>query len=211
MANVIMIFHNLLQKCTVGLLFSFIVKGFILPQFASSMRPSCTMKCAMRFRRKSMISMMKSDHLCSGTLSELLIYNGAAEEVAAALTLLSRKRPQLQIIHKPRAIGSNRSETLSTQDVITWSAHSGNLQLDCALLEPLFLGNTKLSNELTTQKWDEMLSQRLTAVKNVLSDDPKCKIKALKCYSLGLSTPFLKNCQHVVTHKSRFAQYLSHD
>ena len=170
-------FYPLMHKCTLVLLFSFMVKGFLLPQFASSMMSSCTMKCTMRLRRNFVISMTKSHHVGSQIPSELAIYNGATEEVTAALALLSYKRPQLHITHKPPPTGPNPSEISTTQDVIIWSAHGGNLQLDCALLEPLFLGSTKLSNELTAQKWDEMLSQRLTVVKSALSDRPKCKIQ----------------------------------
>ena len=46
-------------------------------------------------------------------------------------------------------------------DSVTWSAHTDNLQVDCTVLEELFLGNTILSNDVTAEKWDNMLSQRL--------------------------------------------------
>ena len=184
----LIIFHPFMCRCKVLLLFSFMVNNVILRQLTSSMRPPRVMRSTARFARSRMISMIRS---YPQDISEVAVYNGAEEEVHAALNFLSKKRPQLDVIYDDDR-GTSSSDKSTKRGAITWSAHSGSLQVDCTLLEPLFLGNTRFSDEITAQKWDEMLSQRSSVVGNALSEDPmKGKIRARNCRFYFLVTYFL--------------------
>jgi hypothetical protein len=77
--------------------------------------------------------------------SEIAIYRGNEEAVKISLSLLASKRPNLTIEYDE----SKRDKI----DSITWSLHSDKLQVDCTLLEPLFLGNQRLTTEATAALW----------------------------------------------------------
>lgn len=104
--------------------------------------------------------------------SEIAVYGGAEESMKEALKLLAAKRPHLEVFYQPNVDDMKH-------DGIIWSAHSNNLQTDCTILEPMFLGSNMLSKEETVEKWDEILRQRSHLSASSISDeDSKSKIIA---------------------------------
>lgn len=87
---------------------------------------------------------------------EFAAYRGGNPDVVSALQLLTAKRG-CKLFHGPDLVVGGGGD----QDTVTWSAHRGQLQLDCTILEPLFLGKHQLSVAETAQKWDEVLSARM--------------------------------------------------
>ena len=111
--------------------------------------------------------------------SEIAFYSGSSDDVRAALLLLSAKRPLMEVSYDAMGSGSDTASKREDTDSVVWSAHSNNLQVDCTLLEPMFLGSSKLSSEETALKWDTMLSQRSSLLDDYSRDD-------------------LANCKHLV-------------
>ena len=111
--------------------------------------------------------------------SEIAFYSGSSDDVRAALLLLSAKRPLMEVSYDAIGSGSDTASKREDTDSVVWSAHSNNLQVDCTLLEPMFLGSSKLSSEETALKWDTMLSQRSSLLDDYSRDD-------------------LANCKHLV-------------
>lgn len=109
----------------------------------------------MRNMNSRLWSLPKSDAAFSSQYSEMAIYSGDEEDIKSSLHLLAAKRPQLEVIMQ-----SIRLSSSAAVDEIVWSAHCENLQVDCAILEPLFLGNSKLNCEMTAQGWDTYLTHR---------------------------------------------------
>lgn len=92
--------------------------------------------------------------------SEIAIYRGADADTIVSLSLLAKLRPQLEVIHGSILQTKPLEKDSKDLDQIVWSTHRNNLQLDCTFLEPQFLGKERQSNQVTTQKWDEVLTQR---------------------------------------------------
>ena len=109
----------------------------------------------MRNMNSRLWSLPKSDAAFSSQYSEIAIYSGDEEDIKSSLNLLAAKRPQLEVIMQ-----SVRLSPSAAADEIVWSAHCENLQVDCTILEPLFLGNSKLNCEMTAQGWDTYLTHR---------------------------------------------------
>jgi hypothetical protein len=111
-----------------------------------------------------------SDH------SEIAIYRGADADTIASLSLLSKLRPQLEVIHGNVLRTKPLEKDIKDLDQIVWSTHRNNLQLDCAFLEPQFLGKERQSNQVTTQKWDDALTQRTSILDGYFSkEELTCK------------------------------------
>ena len=100
--------------------------------------------------RSSFVVMSNTEK--SSTVSELVAYRGKDSHLINALQLLSKKRG---CIIYPETHGIQTDETM-----ITWSMHRKRLQLDCTILEPLFLGKRQLTVEDTARVWDEILTSR---------------------------------------------------
>ena len=104
-----------------------------------------------RSLRSSFIAMSNSEK--STTISsELVAYRGKDSHLTNALQLLSKKRG---CILYTETHGIQTDETM-----ITWSMHRKRLQVDCTMLEPLFLGKRQLTVEDTARVWDEILTTR---------------------------------------------------
>ena len=105
--------------------------------------------------------------------SEIAIYRGADTNTIVSLSLLAELRPQLQVLHESDTRIDRDSKTF---DQVVWSSHRSNLQLDCTFLEPQFLGKERQSNEVTTQKWDKVLTQRTCLLDDLSSEEKSfCK------------------------------------
>lgn len=105
--------------------------------------------------------------------SEIAIYRGADTNTIVSLSLLAELRPQLQVLHESDTQIGRDSKTF---DQVVWSSHRSNLQLDCTFLEPQFLGKERQSDEVTTQKWDKVLTQRTSLLDDLSSEEKSfCK------------------------------------
>lgn len=105
--------------------------------------------------------------------SEIAIYRGADTNTIISLSLLAELRPQLQVLHESDTQIGRDSKTF---DQVVWSSHRSNLQLDCTFLEPQFLGKERQSDEVTTQKWDKVLTQRTSLLDDLSSEEKSfCK------------------------------------
>lgn len=73
------------------------------------------------------------------------------EDVANSAKLLSALRPGLCVVVQPMGTKS-----------LTWSLNSpaSNIQLDCTAMEKMYLGRTKLGQEETAGKWNEIIAHR---------------------------------------------------
>ena len=100
--------------------------------------------------RSSFVVMSNTEK--SSTVSELVAYRGKDSHLINALQLLSKKRG---CVIYPETHGIQTDETM-----ITWSMHRKRFQLDCTILEPLFLGKRQLTVEDTARVWDEILTSR---------------------------------------------------
>lgn len=114
--------------------------------------------------------------------SEIAIYRGADTNTMVSLSLLAELRPQLQVLHESDSQTKPLDRDPNTFDQVVWSSHRCNLQLDCTFLEPQFLGKERQSNEVTTQKWDKVLTQR-TSLLDGLSSEEKSSCKTLPSLS----------------------------
>lgn len=117
--------------------------------------------------------------------SEIAIYRGADADTILSLSLLAKLRPQLEVIHgnvlQTRPLEKDRNDL----DQIVWSTHRNNLQLDCTFLEPQFLGKERQNNQVTTQKWDEVLTQRTSLLEGYSSKEKlACKTMLKKSWWL---------------------------
>jgi hypothetical protein len=156
--------------CNFGALrFLFFFVNMALFRLTSAMKPSkgYQMKSGSSgihmVTRKRYTSLLMSAH----ERSEIAIYSGADEEMKKALNILSTMRPHLEVVYR----ANERNE--KKQDAVIWSAHSDSLQVDCTLLEPMFLGKKQLSEEVTAEKWDQMLDQRTSTLGSPSSKEMK--------------------------------------
>ena len=88
----------------------------------------------------------------STTASELVAYRGKDSHLLSSLQLLSKKRGC--------TLYTETHGTQTDETMITWSMHRKRLQVDCTILEPLFLGKRQLTVEDTARVWDEILAAR---------------------------------------------------
>ena len=110
--------------------------------------------------------------------SEIAIYRGADADTIVSLSLLAKLRPQLEVIHGNILQTNTLEKDSKDLDQIVWSTHRNNLQLDCTFLEPQFLGKERQSNQVTTQKWEEVLTQR-TSLLDCYSSKEKLTCKTM--------------------------------
>lgn len=142
-----------------------LVSGFSICRFSSliNSRSTSRMSCFTAF---------------NGHYSEIAIYSGAEEDIKESLNILSSIRPQLKVtesLEKSSSVNAGKRK----ENGIVWSAHCDNLQVDCTLLEPLYLGNNRRSNELTAHKWNEILDQRSNILSTSTVEDSKSKMRCL--------------------------------
>lgn len=142
-----------------------LVSGFSICRFSSliNSRSTSRMSCLTAF---------------NGHYSEIAIYSGAEKDIIESLNMLSSIRPQLKVTESLEE-SSNVNVGKRKENGIVWSAHCDNLQVDCTLLEPLYLGNSRRSNELTAHKWNEILDQRSNILSTSTVEDSTSKMRCL--------------------------------
>ena len=74
-----------------------------------------------------------------------------------------------------------------------WSAHRNRLQLDSTLLEDLYLGKSKLSDEETAKNWNDSINNRL----NILN--PTTTTTTTTTTKLGDGGKYQKELDHAIS------------
>jgi len=119
----------------------------ILSTLTSSSYPAAAARRAL----SSSSSAAEKTHNYEPGAVEYATYGGGDPDVVSALQQLTAKRGCKLLV----GVGGGN------EDTVTWSAHRNHLQLDCTVLEPMFLGKHQLSVAETAQKWDDVLSARM--------------------------------------------------
>ena len=153
---------------------SILITVMLLSRFVSGF-PMCRFSTQMNFGSTLRMSCFSA---FNGHYSEIAIYSGAEKDVIESLNMLSSTRPQLKVMESLEA-SRNVNMGKRKENEVVWSAHCDNLQVDCTLLEPLYLGNNRESNELTAHKWNEILDQRTSILSTSIGEDYKSKMSCL--------------------------------
>jgi 3'-phosphoadenosine 5'-phosphosulfate (PAPS) 3'-phosphatase len=139
----------------ISIMISFVLKPAVSIGWKSS--NSLRYKSSPYRACKAMLSMNSAQGV-----TEIAVYGGKDPEIINALNLLAKRR-EVNVVHNPS------SNSQSNGDRIIWSAHRDNIQLDCTILEPMYLGKRRLDEAETSQMWDESLRNRAESLSTYTS------------------------------------------
>lgn len=129
--------------------------GFNFPIIGNGMLISTDQGKLKQTTLFSTSSSSNDEVLQSSPHTEILLYSGTAP-LPPSVNLLCKNRPNLQVCQVEE---SGKKGTPALKWMVFHS--SSGIQLDCTVLEQMYLGKNKLSDEETAHKWDDILSERM--------------------------------------------------